>query len=79
MAADAGLSRDWRAPFRVDLRQALLVHRRGPGDPTFRMDASGTIWRTSLTPDGPGTLRVAARSGVVTGCAWGPGAGWLLA
>ena len=79
MAADAGLSRAWRAPFRVDLRQALMVHRRGPGDPTFRMDASGAIWRTSLTPDGPGTLRLTSRSGVVTGSAWGPGAGWLLA
>jgi 3-methyladenine DNA glycosylase/8-oxoguanine DNA glycosylase len=76
------------------------------------VDAAGAVWRTSLTPDGPGTLRVTARraavpaaavpaaavpaaavpaavlpavaaSGqpegtLVTGQAWGPGAGWLL-
>ncbi len=79
MSAEAGLSLDWRAPFRVDLRQALMVHRRGPGDPAFRVDPAGAIWRTSLTPDGPGTLRVSARAGVITGSAWGPGAGWLVA
>src|SRR5271165_502741 len=76
---DAGLNRDWRAPFLVDLRQALVVHRRGPGDPAFRIDSAGAIWRTSLTPDGPGTMRVSARTGVVTASAWGPGASWLLA
>lgn len=53
-----GLSRDWRAPFPVSLRLTLLVHRRGPGDPTLRIDDRGAIWRTSLTPDGPGTLRL---------------------
>lgn len=36
------------------------------------------MWRASRTPDGPGTLRVALRDGVVRGEAWGPGAGWLL-
>ena len=79
MEPDAGLNRDWRAPFLVDLRQALVVHRRGPGDPAFRIDSAGAIWRTSLTPDGPGTMRVSARTGVVTASAWGPGASWLLA
>ncbi|HEY2129897.1 MAG TPA: DNA-3-methyladenine glycosylase 2 family protein [Streptosporangiaceae bacterium] len=34
------------------------VHARGRGDPAYRVDADGSIWRTSLTPDGPGTLRV---------------------
>ena len=53
-----GLSRDWHAPFPLSLRLTLLVHRRGPGDPTFRIDDRGAIWRTSLTPDGPGTLRL---------------------
>jgi 3-methyladenine DNA glycosylase/8-oxoguanine DNA glycosylase len=55
----AGLRRDWHAPFAVSLRLTLLVHRRGPSDPTFRIDERGAIWRTSLTPDGPGTLRLA--------------------
>jgi 3-methyladenine DNA glycosylase/8-oxoguanine DNA glycosylase len=87
--------REWSAPFPVDVRLTLSVHRRGGGDPAYRVDAAGAVWRTSLTPEGPGTLRVwssdsdvrrsgadARRSGsggtLVTGQAWGPGAGWLL-
>ncbi len=80
--AEPGLARDWLAPFPLDVRLTLSVHRRGGGDPAFRLDAAGAVWRTSLTPDGPGTLRVGSRtasSGTrVTGQAWGPGAGWLL-
>ncbi len=56
----AALTRRWRAPFRVDLARTLGVHRRGPGDPAFRADASGAVWRTMRTPDGPATLRVTA-------------------
>jgi endonuclease III len=70
--------RDWRPPFDVDVRGTLSVHRRGPGDPAYRVDAAGAVWRTSLTPDGPGTLRIVSTGAVVTGQAWGPGAGWLL-
>ncbi|MGH3259820.1 MAG: hypothetical protein ACRDOU_31225, partial [Streptosporangiaceae bacterium] len=58
---DPGASREWLAPFEVDIRLALGVHRRGPGDPAYRVDAAGAIWRTMLTPDGPGTLRVTSR------------------
>ncbi len=79
MDPEAGLSRDWCAPFPVDIRQALIVHRRGPGDPAFRIGPAGAIWRTSLTPDGPGTLRVSRDGAVVSATAWGPGASWLLA
>ena len=80
MAADpaAGLVREWLAPFPLDVPLTLSVHRHGGGDPAYGTDAAGAIWRTSLTPDGPGTLRVRSRSVVVTGQAWGPGAGWLL-
>lgn len=61
----------------------LGVHRRGHGDPAFRVDEAGAIWRACLTPAGPGTLRVAwaadPRLGTaVDGQAWGPGADWLL-
>jgi 3-methyladenine DNA glycosylase/8-oxoguanine DNA glycosylase len=56
-----GLRRDWLAPFPLDVRLVLAVHRRGTGDPAFRIDAAGAIWRTSLTPAGPATLRVTAR------------------
>jgi 3-methyladenine DNA glycosylase/8-oxoguanine DNA glycosylase len=84
--APAALTRDWDAPFPVSLRLTLLVHRRGPSDPTFRMDDRGAIWRTSLTPAGPGTLRLAwirpadAQSLVtrIRASAWGDGAAWLL-
>ena len=80
------LVREWPLPFPVDIALTISVHRHGGGDPTYRRDATGAIWRTSLTPDGPGTLRVHSRRpvaagearGVVTGEAWGPGAGWLL-
>ncbi len=57
-APDTGLRREWRAPFAVDVRLTLSVHRRGAGDPAYQVDAAGAVWRTSLTPDGPATLRV---------------------
>ena len=90
VTADPGLVREWRAPFPLDVPLTLSVHRRGGGDPAYRTDAAGAVWRTSLTPHGPGTLRVGvsisigagagagSRHAVVTGQAWGPGAGWLL-
>ncbi len=54
-------SREWSPPYPVDVRLVLSVHCRGSRDPAYRTDASGAVWRTVLTPDGPGTLRVAAR------------------
>ena len=75
----------WRPPFPLDVARTLGVHRRGRGDPAYLTDASGAAWRTSLTPDGPATLRVTATAVpaggglTVHGSAWGPGAAWLLA
>jgi len=54
------LSRDWLPPFPLDLRMVLGVHRRGPGDPAYQV-AGGAVWRTSHTPDGPGTLRITGK------------------
>jgi 3-methyladenine DNA glycosylase/8-oxoguanine DNA glycosylase len=76
--------RQWAAPYVIDVKSALGVHRRGHGDPAFAVDGAGAIWRACQTPDGPGTLRVAWRADsslgtMVTGSAWGDGAGWLLA
>jgi 3-methyladenine DNA glycosylase/8-oxoguanine DNA glycosylase len=77
-------SREWQAPFPVDVRLVLSVHRRGPRDPAYRVSGDGAVWRTSRTPDGPGTLRVTARPAgpdaqtAISAAAWGPGAGWLL-
>ena len=90
--ADTGLAREWQVPFPLDVPLTLSVHRRGRGDPAYRAGAAGpdvggpgadsAVWRTSLTPDGPGTLRVGSRCvagrTLVTGQAWGPGMGWLL-
>lgn len=71
--------RTWQPPFPLDLGLTLGPLRRGPGDPTFRTAPDGSVWRASRTPEGPGTLRVAMRSGTVEAEAWGEGADWLLA
>ncbi|MEV7013724.1 DNA-3-methyladenine glycosylase 2 family protein [Streptosporangium sp. NPDC051022] len=70
--------REWRSDRPLDLRLTLEPLRHGGGDPAWRRTADGAVWRTCGTPDGPGTLRVAALGGHVTGAAWGPGADWLL-
>jgi 3-methyladenine DNA glycosylase/8-oxoguanine DNA glycosylase len=78
--------REWQAPFLVDVRLTLSVQGRGRSDPTFRIDEAGAVWRTSLTPDGPATIRVTApfpagsapAGPLVLAQAWGPGADWLL-
>lgn len=36
----------------------LAPHRRGPGDPTCRVEPDGTVWRASRLPSGPVTYRV---------------------
>ena len=81
---------EWQAPFLLDVRVTLSVQGRGRSDPTFRIDEAGAVWRTSLTPDGPATIRVTARTAsmsatttapagpLVLAQAWGPGADWLL-
>jgi 3-methyladenine DNA glycosylase/8-oxoguanine DNA glycosylase len=56
--AEAMQELDWVAPFAVDVRVTLGVQGRGRSDPTFQVDGAGGIWRTSLTPAGPGTIRV---------------------
>ncbi|MEV7888174.1 DNA-3-methyladenine glycosylase family protein [Streptomyces sp. NPDC002817] len=87
VAVPGGVPRQVAAPGRVrawvpegplDLGLVLGPLRRGPADPTFRAMPDGSVWRASLTPAGPGTLRVTAAGGQVRGEAWGPGAEWLL-
>ncbi|MFJ3204963.1 DNA-3-methyladenine glycosylase family protein [Streptomyces sp. NPDC086989] len=76
--ADARV-REWESGG-VDLGLTLGPLRRGPGDPTFRITPDGSVWRTSRTPAGAATLRVALRPGTGTAVAegWGPGAEWML-
>lgn len=73
------LALTWRAPFGVDISLTLSVHQHGGADPAFRRDRAGALWRTSLTPRGPATVRLACPDGrTVSARAWGPGARWLL-
>jgi 3-methyladenine DNA glycosylase/8-oxoguanine DNA glycosylase len=54
--------------------------RRGSGDPTYRVDAARTVWKTFRTPEGATTLAVRPMDGAgeVQARAWGPGADWVL-
>ena len=69
---------EWVAPYRVDLRAVLGSFTRGATDPAQRIARDGSVWRSSRTPEGPGSLHVAAPAGQVRARAWGPGAGWLI-
>ncbi|MGK5643120.1 DNA-3-methyladenine glycosylase family protein [Streptomyces sp. URMC 126] len=71
-------TRTWAPPGPLDLGRTLGVLARGPGDPAYRVAPDGAVWRASRTPEGPGTVRIAARGGEVHAEAWGPGADWLL-
>jgi 3-methyladenine DNA glycosylase/8-oxoguanine DNA glycosylase len=57
------------------------VHRRGAGDPTYRVLPDGTHARGIRTPEGPVALLVGSEptSGEVHARAWGPGSHWALA
>ena len=53
--------RVWRPDWPCSVLGTLRQHRRGGGDPTFRIDDDGTAWRGIRTPEGPATLTVRAR------------------
>ncbi len=63
----------------VDLRLTLGPLRRGPGDPTNRIDRAGTWWRATRTPHGPATACYTAVGDRIRVAAWGQGAEWCLA
>ncbi|WP_438816960.1 DNA-3-methyladenine glycosylase family protein, partial [Streptomyces clavuligerus] len=71
-------ARRWTPPGPLDLGLVLTPLRRGPADPTYRATPDGAFWRTSRTPEGPGSLRITAVGDQVEAHAWGPGAAWLL-
>jgi 3-methyladenine DNA glycosylase/8-oxoguanine DNA glycosylase len=72
--------RIWRPSWPVPVAAILGQHRRGPGDPTYKVDLAGRHWRGLRTPEGPTTLMVDSRlnSGELHAAAFGPGAQWAL-
>ena len=76
----AALTRVWVPGWPCSVGSMLRQHRRGAGDPTYRIDEAGRHWRGIRTPGGPATLAVEARprEGDVLAQAWGPGAAWVL-
>lgn len=78
---DPSQRRVWRPDWPCTVEATLRQHRRGLGDPTFRVDDAGRTWRGLRTPEGPATLVVEARprEGEVVAEAWGPGSAWALA
>ncbi len=70
----------WAPGRPVPVTTMLRSLRRGAGDPTWRQDEDGSVWRATRTPLGPVTLRVRARpaDACVHAQAWGPGAAWAL-
>ena len=63
---------DWPCPVP---RRSWARLRRGAGDPTYRTDADGTIWKALRAPrEGPATLRVRPLDAGAARCAAAPGA-----
>lgn len=77
-ASAAEASRDWRAPYRVDLDLVLGPFMHGLLDPSIHVEAAESCWLTMRTPDGPATLHLDVRPdgdvALVRGRAWGAGA-----
>lgn len=80
MPDSAPVVRHWRPDWPCPVASIAGMLRHGGGDPTYRTDPDGTIWRGVRTPTGAATLRLTTRAadGEVTGEAWGPGADWVL-
>lgn len=76
----ASAVRIWRPDWPCDPHDVLRPLRRGSGDPSLIFWPGGVVWKSAITPDGPGTLRIAPRSsaGDVVLEAWGSGAHWML-
>ena len=72
--------RTWRPAWPCPVDQVLSALRHGAGDPTYRRDPDGVVWRGVRTPEGTATLRLESRprDGEVRAAAWGDGAAWVL-
>jgi len=75
-----GQVRVWRPDWPCPVRGTLNQQRHGGGDPTYRVDDHGRVWRGIRTPQGTATLAVHGEpsNGEVHAEAWGAGAEWAL-
>jgi 3-methyladenine DNA glycosylase/8-oxoguanine DNA glycosylase len=73
-------TRTWRPDWPCPVGTVLGVHRRGGGDPTYRVLPDGSHARGIRTPEGVATLVVTVDvvAGEVGAQAWGAGAEWVL-
>jgi 3-methyladenine DNA glycosylase/8-oxoguanine DNA glycosylase len=73
-------TRTWWPSWACPAGRILSVHRRGAGDPTYRVLGDGRHARGIRTPEGLAAIVVATdmRAGSVSADAWGPGADWAL-
>jgi 3-methyladenine DNA glycosylase/8-oxoguanine DNA glycosylase len=69
--------RTFEVPPRYDLSRTMRHLSVIPNDPTLVVGDREAWWATR-TPDGPGSLRLTLSSSVLSACAFGPGAPWLL-
>ena len=77
MSAAGGRDRVLRPAGSTSLAAALMLHRRGPGDPTHRRH--GQLWfRATRTPTGPALVKLLLAGDTVSARAWGDGAEWAL-
>lgn len=73
MRADARTT--WMPAHPTDVQATLWSFRRGAADPAFRITPDGAVWRASMMPSGPATMRIAPTTiGAVRVDAWGDGA-----
>lgn len=74
-------TRVWHPQWPCPVGSVLAPLRRGPGDPTYRIDAAGRTWLGLRTPEGTATLALDPLSAIgdVRAQAWGDGAAWALA
>lgn len=73
-------TRTWRPDWPCPVGAILGAHRRGAGDPTYRVTTDGRYLRALRTPAGAATLEVtpAIPDGEIRARAWGDGAAWAL-
>jgi hypothetical protein len=75
--ADAETIVAMRVPYR--LAGTLAIHRRGGGDPAFRIEQSGAVWVATRRSTGPATMFLQPVADGVRVRGWGAGAGEAIA